>query len=39
LTRAEVEAVGSDLNGRWDEFWRSRREKTRSGAQGQPKFL
>jgi len=36
---AGIEAVGPDLNGKWDEFWRSRREKTRSGAQGQPKFL
>ena len=27
------------LNGEWDEFWRSRREKTRSGAQSQSKIL
>jgi hypothetical protein len=27
------------LNGKWDEFWRNRREKARSGAQSQPKLL
>lgn len=27
------------LNGEWDEFWSNRREKTRLGVQGQPKFL
>jgi hypothetical protein len=39
VERAGVEAVGSDLNGECDEFWRNRREKTRSGAQSQPKVL
>jgi len=27
------------LNGKWDEFWRNRRAKARSGAQGQPNLL
>lgn len=27
------------LNGKWDEFWRNRREKARSGAQSQPRLL
>ncbi len=36
VERAGVDAVGSDLNGKCGEVWGNRREKARSGAQGQP---